>query len=369
MKSIWIIDEAKGFTKVNVPDSQEINISDISAEVRNIFNIDIPYQVFYHMGKRVSKLITEAVTESRPVGVVNISTEPHLLITFHINTLLLSLSACVAIENPSDKSLFDALLHLLENYNINELLKQEFQMRSEFFPNLTFITPLSTLPSPITIIIEPVQPLNLSLRIILASRENFLVSCSETMLGRELKFHIALINRLFPNEILIHCDNLTIDDELVVSSSVSTGSTVITSRQSLGGNCIAMPFTMLDSSIVVQRVNNAPDWRIVKKGLSWISMCCNPECAAFGNSIICNSGFGIYDLSRVYRDLVCPICGVTAAPPTTCGVLLARIKYYGVTIENIQFEGSCEHNDLNYHVFGESTEKKWKYLTITSREV
>lgn len=67
---------------------------------------------------------------------------------------------------------------------------------------------------------------------------------------------------------------------------------------------------------VLEWSKEAPEWRYACSGLNLEGLCPNADCVAFGQLVICRTGFGVTNVCRA--ECKCPIC-YTVFAPKTCG--------------------------------------------------
>jgi hypothetical protein len=90
--------------------------------------------------------------------------------------------------------------------------------------------------------------------------------------------------------------------------------------------------------------NQAPDWRAATEGLNVKGKCQNSNCRAYGESVVCQIGFGIFDLVGDCDQVRCPMCN-KEIDPITC--IFAECQY--------KIEGKKKANGET-----QSVNKPWK---------
>ena len=61
----------------------------------------------------------------------------------------------------------------------------------------------------------------------------------------------------------------------------------------------------------VKKVNwkeDAPWYREISDGLSWICYCQNPKCLAYKQMVVINKGYGVYSIKKEMMHIKCPCC-------------------------------------------------------------
>ncbi len=99
----------------------------------------------------------------------------------------------------------------------------------------------------------------------------------------------------------------------------------------LGGGAPTCQFTNVSDSssmTVCKWATSAPTWRRAAKGLCVEGVCDNPACAAHGQWVIDNRGFGSFDLLLDQPKCTCPVCHLPIAP-ATCAFNNCEWRYVG----------------------------------------
>ena len=53
--------------------------------------------------------------------------------------------------------------------------------------------------------------------------------------------------------------------------------------------------------------NEAPWYREISDGLSWIGYCFNSECEAYKEMVVINRGYSAFSIKDIFK-LICPVC-------------------------------------------------------------
>lgn len=156
------------------------------------------------------------------------------------------------------------------------------------------------------------------------------------------------------------------DREMVVDScnlldyGITKESTIHMILRLLGGGSVVgyMFVNLADENLMrtAKCSNQAPDWRIALPGLCIEGTCCNEKCVAHGCRVICNQGYGSFDLA--VSTCSCPMCN-QIVKPETCGMNNCEWKYEGILEsepekvcksdwmhignEYVYFDDSCEN--------------------------
>ena len=132
-----------------------------------------------------------------------------------------------------------------------------------------------------------------------------------------------------------------------------------------GGGGGPQPFTFngMSNEVTLTFSSKAPVWRSVREGISWIGICENSSCKAFKAEVICNSGFGVFDVNQVNRIAVCPMCkqGVEVK---NCGFFKAKWRSLGMDRQGIERRSGGESPNDNYTTFLDGDDLDWIFLRI-----
>ena len=132
-----------------------------------------------------------------------------------------------------------------------------------------------------------------------------------------------------------------------------------------GGGGGPQPFTFngMNNEVTLKFSSNAPDWRSVREGISWIGKCDNSRCKAFRAEVICNSGFGVFDINEANRIAVCPMCedGIKVK---NCGFFKAKWKSLGMDRQGLERRSGGESPNDNYTTFLDGDDIEWIFLRI-----
>ena len=351
MNIIWIIDQSNNLKALSVPNDLSIPIRDIFEPASKLFNIHAEFQAYYANGKRIFEIPLNPLSEKKPIGLVNISDEPNIIINFVLHIPEKSfITYKIAIDDYKNKILFDALLILVNTFDLSSFLEKPFEIYGDLHGCLSFDTSLSKLSSINIIHLTSISKDNINLRINAFNTKEINLQCIENITGIWLRYHIALMLKKKILKISIYSAHNRIEDEDVLIN-LEDNLKLYVEDGGRGGNLFSICFSSFEYPMKAQNSDDCDQWRIVKKGLSWIGACSNPECKAFNDTIIVNQGYGVFDLQAVYVDIVCPICNTAIDTPTGCGVYKGKLNYYGVTENNEEKKGKIEFSESEYKYF------------------
>jgi hypothetical protein len=117
--------------------------------------------------------------------------------------------------------------------------------------------------------------------------------------------------------------------------------------------------------------NQAPDWRTVTNGLNVRGKCQNINCRAYGESVDCKIGFGIFDLVRDCDQVRCPMCK-EEIDPMTCIFAECQYKIEGKKKSNgktdyVKTSWKKVEKDFEYYDPEKSGIVRWLMLIIETK--
>ena len=117
---------------------------------------------------------------------------------------------------------------------------------------------------------------------------------------------------------------------------------------------------------------DAPRWRIVKKGLNIFGICNNSKCKVYKKEVVYPTDLKeslIFVLNNEIINIKCPICS-KIIKPKTCGFWNCEYQFIGKKIEEgelIEFDSKTKetnNDDFEYYNPFENGETQWVELTI-----
>ena len=132
-----------------------------------------------------------------------------------------------------------------------------------------------------------------------------------------------------------------------------------------GGMSTLLSFNSFDNQIIQHFDDDAPLWRIVNFGISWIGKCDTNSCPAYKNEVIINSGYGRFSLRKMQRDLKCPICRNLVIDVNNIGFFRCKWEFEGVDSNDEKRIGAGRADISAYTTFKEGDNIEWQYLWIT----
>ena len=133
-----------------------------------------------------------------------------------------------------------------------------------------------------------------------------------------------------------------------------------------------------DSSIKqIELSKNAPNWRILSKGLNLFGICQNKNCQAYKKEVVFKTNQKghlpkegmIFDMIESSNKIKCPICDKIFIP-NTCGFYKCEYQFIGEKLENgdeIHYDSKTREtkgNKIEYYQPKKGKEAKWFKLKI-----
>ncbi|RMX61978.1 hypothetical protein DD238_008186 [Peronospora effusa] len=195
--------------------------------------------------------------------------------------------------------------------------------------------------------------------VITLSGKTITINCLSTDTVNYVKMKIEDKESIAPEvQRLVYAGKLLNDQVMLSSYNIKGGNTLHLSLRIRGGSIGHSPVfrTFVDvsnNSLITARKfsPDAPEWRLVSKGLNIEGRCRNRECRAYRSMIIDRKEFVPFNLMRD-DDIECPICHCEVRP-ITCGFYGCAWRFEGVTgSENLSI--CSQWNDASgdmYHRF------------------
>lgn len=131
-----------------------------------------------------------------------------------------------------------------------------------------------------------------------------------------------------------------------------------------GGALQAFTFNGMSNEVTLGFSSEAPEWRSVSKGISWIAICENSGCKAFRREVISNSGFGVFNANQAVRIAMCPMCEQGFRNIRNCGFFMAKWRAFGRDSQGIERRSEGESTYDNYTTFLDGDDMNWAFLRI-----
>ncbi|OMJ72573.1 hypothetical protein SteCoe_28960 [Stentor coeruleus] len=277
----------------------------------------------------------------------------------------------VRIANPNHKNLKSLLLSFnIECKNKNLIFPLD---QISFYYGDTFMTnnfPLSNIShdSTINLILHPAYPSQIPIRIIVTTKtgKSFEICLYETQKISQIKEEIQNIIGIPPDQQRLIYEQMQLSDEKTLSYYNMCDKSEVTLALSLrgGGGPRGFSFNGMSNEVKIKFSENAPDWRIVRPGISFCGICMNIKCRAYNDNIISNSGLGVFDVNRQVGIIVCPICENVISRVRNCGFYMAEWKYFGIDSGGIERRGSGRAYEDKYSTFLDGDNQQWRVLRI-----
>lgn len=127
-------------------------------------------------------------------------------------------------------------------------------------------------------------------------------------------------------------------------------------------------FSNLENKYLIE-FSEAPQWRIVSRGLNLEGKCTNDSCQANKKRVWVQMGMGKYDINRVIFELKCPSCKQKVTEVNNAGFWDCRYVINGMQIEPaekkvIQEDIAPKDQFLTFP----PDQAKWAYLNIETKK-
>lgn len=140
-----------------------------------------------------------------------------------------------------------------------------------------------------------------------------------------------------------------------------------------GGGFAPLMFNSLEKPISQKFAENGPKWREACTGMNLNGTCINKKCVAFSQSIVCQKGFGIFNIAKESLMSRCPICGDIAKDSNN--IYFWKCEY---TV-NGQVKGEAKQKSYTKRVKGEDSfetfenkdgdQREWVFLEIIVKKI
>lgn len=369
MEEIWIVSSDDNYNVINFfCEKKSIYLTDISHLVYDKFQVHPIYQRFYYKGQKVYELTKLHISPHNPLGLTTI--QP-------LNPLILTIILCdvdktyqIAISNHTKKTLYNAFIELKMLFDLGNYFNTStfiIQTQSEF---LSIKKPLNSIQNHTVLYINK----NFSDKILIFiydSLKNTQIpfTVQNQLIISELKHFIGLSLSLKQCNISLQNSSFPLESSLIISNTLVENDQVYIDHFNIGGSLHF--FQAPDFSIKKTAVDseNAPEWRLVKPGLSFIFKCFRENCKANEQIVIAHMGFVVCDYKRLQNRVKCPACmRVPRELPTKFGLCMCRLEYCG-KVRGRERKGSICENKRGFDYYDETSEEKWSELTLTCLEI
>ncbi|OMJ81796.1 hypothetical protein SteCoe_17680 [Stentor coeruleus] len=381
MEQLWILSSSGKFTGIEIPSGLKVlHLNDYSTKIYQQFNIEPIYQRFYYKGEHVWDIANPCISQKKPVSLLSIESSPHkiLYIALPDPESQNLIQYPIAIEYPESKTLYNAFNLMRKMYKILNIFNTCNFIIYDQNEYLSINTPLSSLKSNQIYTTNTDIPNYLKFNLTIENQDiesqDIEYYAQANLIVSELISFIALKRGAMGLKPLKSCLSLSnrstiIDKDRTLKDIIQDDNTIITSADDAGGAMTSTTFINFESPSVATVSGKAPNWRLVKKGLSFIFICPNEGgCKTNKDIVIASVGYGIFDLARTVDFIRCPECSIKIkTPPNYCGYYNAKVSYVGYS------QGVAEADTLvpsvdKFLFYNDTFTMKWSSLTIICRK-
>ena len=137
-----------------------------------------------------------------------------------------------------------------------------------------------------------------------------------------------------------------------------------------GGGFPPLPFSDMTTKVEREFSDNAPNWRIVCKGLNLEGKCKNVDCVAKDKMVWIQKGFGEFNMNKECYNSPCPMCKRDVEEVETCGFYDCTYSYEGKckeVAEKIVLNDQVAPSDKLLTFEKDEKMNNWFYLNITTK--
>ena len=372
LRRLWVLNIKKlEILYLSYPE-KHIKICKLHEIIQQSFDIPPVYQTFYLRGERVYKIDPDLTSSQDYLSLISQEDKDGIIINFliHIGGTVYPYQLFVNLKQ--SKILYHALLIMAYSTEFNSIFCSNIIMQDSNGDSLNFNTELDSLPNPKNISIfsaEIFNPLRFQVKLI-EKTESF--TFDHQTLTQDFKYLISLYSEISVKNLQFTTCVSLLDAHTLAANDIDSESMILVSFSPVGGvngSYLKFTDTSKDREARIMPNSNAPDWRIVLKGMSWKSVCKNRGCRAFNEIVLSNAQFGVFDIVKSTAEVKCPDCHKKVVP-STCGFYKSRFKIEGMDSKLNESTNNGEITDDCYFIFQDDCrQKQWNYLVIEVSEI
>ena len=282
-----------------------------------------------------------------------------MLEIFNFNLKILEQSFLISVENYKNYTLLDALFILVQTFDVKIVFQRNIAITNSEFEFLELNCSLNDIRDREELIItSATSGPQIEFIAKLISEDKKFAFNQDTKV-KDLIYILSLYYEIDYRRFRASTPINTIDNlELtIIENGIYSDSLLILDILKTGGgkNYSKVKFLNVQTGTIANNQNSgAPQWRTIKKGLSWLSNCKNSSCPAYkDNPVVICEGFGVFDLNRFMTDVQCPICK-QSTKPLSLGFYLTKYNFDAITETNKKIHHTETFQDKLFHYFPES---------------
>jgi hypothetical protein len=338
---------------------------DLQQQITDFTGILSLSQQYFSSGQRLyansledfSEKDIQVIPDKRPVGRYFVQTPEEIM--------------SVYIFEPSSSKIIDLLLKLKSDNTSLEVLDPKISYTFELDDQiLSYNYPLSQIPLDTTLKYVPKTqtPANGPFQIYVKQLNSTTLelTVNKFLKTTDLKEEIfKKIGLIIDAQRLIYLGKQLDDDKFISFYDIDADSVLYLYERLRGGGGLSMlTFNDMRNQVKIGFSHRAPAWRTVEYGISWLAICNHHECVAYKREVICNAGFGVFDVKAESVRNRCPMCKLNVINLKNCGFLKAKWRFLGHMEDGVERRGNGEADDQEYTTFNSSEEEEWRDLLI-----
>ncbi|OMJ65224.1 hypothetical protein SteCoe_38762 [Stentor coeruleus] len=325
-------------------------------------------QEYYKSGRKIN---LQDITNDN-INLVGVIDKQIPASRYFISTPSGQVRICIAnSEQKTIKNLVFSFHMECKNKNLNYPVDEySFYYNDEFLP---YDYPLSQIPhdSIINLINQPAYPpvTQINITVSTLTGKSIQISLFENSLILDIKTEIQKLEGLpIDQQRLVFAGKQLEDEKLLNEYNIQDESKLYLVLNLRGGGPQVFSFNEMSNEIKLEFSQNAPEWRTVEPGISFIGICENRECVAYNREVISNAGLGVFDINRQAGMMPCPMCKQTLSNAKNCGFFMAEWKFFGIDSNGIERTGNGDAYEYNYTTFLDGDDVQWRVLRIAVRQ-
>lgn len=201
--------------------------------------------------------------------------------------------------------------------------------------------------------------------------ETLFIDATPASLVSDVKESIyAKVNIAVQDQSLLFDGETLKDDQTLLSYDIENGETLLLVPIEEEGGFASFSFSNFKKKVEKKFSNNAPDWRILTKGLNLEGICTNPQCDAHNKKVWVQKGFGKFNIAKEFTRSFCPMpnCKKKVKEIEQCGFFYCKYVIEGETVDEqkVSLKGSHKKTSgFEKFLAGGEDSARYTFLEIT----